>query len=229
MTIAQPQDFTAPLVALTFDDGPSEWTEPILDHFARHGGHGTFFVLGNEIERDDRQRTVLRLVEEGHEIGNHTYSHPGDLAALSDAGILDELSSTTALIDGIAGVTPVHWRTPFLRSTPRLLAVAGSLGLRHVDCSIMPGDWAVSGEETFGLVRDSLQPGAVIVLHDGRPWDELAHLSLPTREETVKAVELILDDMAERGMRCVTIAELATADPQNSSLGPPADALRRGR
>ena len=164
-----------------------------------------------------------RIYEEGHEIGNHTYSHPGDLAQLSGERILDELSRTTALIEEMAGVTPVHWRTPFLRSTPHLLSVAGSLGLRHVDCSIMPGDWAVSGEATFARVRDSLQHGAVIVLHDGRPWDEPADLSLPTREETAKAVGLILDDMAERGMRCVTIAELAEADPQNSSLGPPAD------
>ena len=88
----------------------------------------------------------------------------------------------------------------------------------------MPGDWAVSGEETFARVRGSLRDGAVIVLHDGRPWDEPADLSLPTREETAKAVGLILDEMAERGMRCVTIAALATADPQNGSLGPAADA-----
>ncbi len=181
-------------------------------------------MLGNELEKDERRPTVRRLVAEGHELGNHTYNHPGDLARLSDSRILDELSSTTALIEELAGVTPVHWRTPFLRSTPRLLSVAGSLGLRHVDCSIMPGDWEVSGEETFARVRNSLQHGAVIVLHDGRPADEPAHLSLPTREETAKAVGLILDDMTERGMRCVTVAELATADPANSSLGHPPDA-----
>ena len=208
------------LVALTFDDGPSPWTEAILDHLGRHEGRATFFVLGNELERDDRRRIVGRLVAEGHELGNHTHSHPGDLAQLSEARILDELGRTTALIEALAGVTPAHWRTPFLRSTPRLLEIAGSLGLRHVDCSIMPGDWEVSGEETFARVRDSLQHGAVIVLHDGRPVDEPADLSLPTREETVRAVGLILEEMTERGMRCVTVAELAAADPANSSLGP---------
>src|SRR5205085_8680950 len=117
-------------------------------------------------------------------------------AELSEEEIVGELSRTTALIEEIAGVTPVHWRTPFLRTTPQLLTVAGSLGLRHVDCSIMPGDWAVSGEETFDRVRDSLQHGAVIVLHDGRPANEPADLSLPTREETARAVGLILDCMA---------------------------------
>ena len=209
---------TTPLVALTFDDGPSEWTDAILDHLARHGAHATFFVLGCAIDGAKRQRTLRRLVEEGHEIGNHTYSHPGDLGELTDAQILDELNRTTAVIQVVVAVTPLHWRAPFLRSTPRLLSVAETLGLRHVDCSIMPGDWSISSEETFRRVRDSLQHGAVIVLHDGRPKDEPAHLSLPTREETVRAVELILDHMSEIGMRCVTVAELAAADERNSSL-----------
>ena len=218
MTVDQQRDITAPLVALTFDDGPSVWTEPILDHLARHDGHATFFVLGCVV--DGREGTLRRLVSDGHEIGNHTYSHPGDLAEQSDAQIRDELDRTTALIEDAAGVTPMHWRTPFLRSSPRLISVAGRLGLRHVDCSIMPGDWAASGEETFRRARDSLQHGAVIVLHDGRPPDEPAQLSFPTREETVRAVELLLDHMSERGMRCVTVAELSAADDQNSSLGP---------
>ena len=108
-------------MALTFDDGPAPWTEPILDHLARHDAKATIIVLGNEVERADRRETVGRLVGEGHEIGNHTYSHPGDLARLGKARIGDELSRTTALIEEIAGVTPVHWRTPFLRATPELL------------------------------------------------------------------------------------------------------------
>ena len=210
-----------PLVALTFDDGPASWTGPILDHLARHGGHATFFVLGSEIDGAERRRTVVRLAEEGHEIGNHTFSHPADLAELEDATILDELGRTTALVQEVAGVTPVHWRTPFLRSTPRLLAVARTLGLRHVGCSIMPGDWSLTGGETFERVRGYLRHGAVVVLHDGRPRDEPAHLSLPTRDETVRAVELTLEHMATHGMRCVTVAELLAADPDNASVGPP--------
>ena len=209
------------LVALTFDDGPSPWTEPILDHLNRYDGHATFFVLGNELDSDDRQRTLGRLVEESHEIGNHTFSHPGDLAELDDAVILDELGRTTSLIKEITGVVPTHWRTPFLRSTPRLLDIASTLGLRHVDCSIMPGDWSLTGGETFERVRGYLRHGAVVVLHDGRPRDEPAHLSLPTRDETVRAVELTLEHMATHGMRCVTVAELLAADPDNASVGPP--------
>jgi peptidoglycan/xylan/chitin deacetylase (PgdA/CDA1 family) len=208
------------LVALTFDDGPSPWTDPIVDHLNRHGGNATFFVVGNELDGEDRRNTLARLVDEGHEIGNHTYSHPGDLAELDAAVILDELGRTSSLIEEIARVVPTHWRTPFLRSTPRLLEVAGTLGLRHVDCSIMPGDWSLTGAETFARVRDHLRSGAVVVLHDGRPRNEPAHLSLPTREQTVLAVELILEHMTQHGMRCATVAELLAVDPDNTSVGP---------
>jgi len=221
VTAADREESSEPLIALTFDDGPSAWTGPILDHLARHGGHGTFFVLGSEIDDDERRRTLVRLVDEGHEIGNHSYSHHGDLAELDEATIRDELTLTNALVEKVAGVTPVHWRTPFLRSSPRLRAIAGELGLRHVDCSIMPGDWALSGEETFARVRDHLEPGAVVVLHDGRPRGEPAHLSFPTREETVRAVELILGHLSEHGLRCVSIAELLAADESNAQVGPP--------
>ena len=111
------------LISLTYDDGPSEWTEPILDHFAEHGGRATFFVLGNAIDGDDRRETLLRTVAEGHEIGNHTFTHPGDLSTLDDAVIRREIDRAQAAIRETAGVEPVHWRTPFLRTSERLLSV----------------------------------------------------------------------------------------------------------
>jgi peptidoglycan-N-acetylglucosamine deacetylase len=201
-----------PLVALTYDDGPSEWTDAILDHFAAHDGRATFFVLGNEIVGDERRRTLRRIVAEGHEVGNHTFTHPGDLAMLDEALIRDEIGRAQAAIHEVAGVEPVHWRTPFLRTSDRLLTVVGALGLTHVGCSIMPGDWELDADEIVERVRAFLQPGAVIVLHDGRPADEPAHLSRPTREETVKATKLILEEMTSRGLRAATVSELVAAD-----------------
>ena len=201
-----------PLVALTYDDGPSEWTDPILDHFAEHDGRATFFVLGNAIDGDDRRETLRRTVAEGHEIGNHTFTHPGDLSALDEVVIRREIDRAQAAIRETAGVEPVHWRTPFLRTSDRLLSIVGSLGLTHVGCSSMPGDWDMDTDEIAERVRDVLRPGAVIVLHDGRPADEPPELSRPTREETVKATELILEDMSRLGLRAVTVSELVAAD-----------------
>ena len=212
MSIEHRHGIAEPLVALTYDDGPSEWTGPILDHFAEHDGRATFFVLGNAIDGDDRRETLRRTVAEGHEIGNHTFTHPGDLSALDDDVIRGEIDQAQAAIRATAGVEPVHWRTPFLRTSDRLLSIVGSLCLTHVGCSSMPGDWDMDADEIAERVREFLRPGAVIVLHDGRPADEPPELSRPTREETVKATELILEDMSRLGLRAVTVSELVAAD-----------------
>ena len=201
-----------PLVALTYDDGPSEWTVPILEHFAEHDGRATFFVLGNAIDGEERRATLRRTVAEGHEIGNHTFTHPGDLATLDEAVIREEIGRAQSSIREVAGVEPVYWRTPFLRTSERLLSVVSTLGLTHVGCSVMPGDWELDADEIAEGVRPHLRPGAVIVLHDGRPEDEPPELSRPTREETAKATRAILEDMSRLGLRAVTVSELVAAD-----------------
>jgi len=201
-----------PLVALTYDDGPSEWTVPILEHFAEHDGRATFFVLGNAIDGEERRATLRRTVAEGHEIGNHTFTHPGDLATLDEAVIREEIGRAQSSIREVAGVEPVYWRTPFLRTSERLLSVVSTLGLTHVGCSVMPGDWELDADEIAEGVRPHLRPGAVIVLHDGRPEDEPPELSRPTREETAKATRTILEDMSRLGLRAATVSELVAAD-----------------
>jgi len=201
-----------PLVALTYDDGPSEWTVPILEHFAEHHGRATFFVLGNAIDGEERRATLRRTVAEGHEIGNHTFTHPGDLATLDEAVIREEIGRAQSSIREVAGVEPVYWRTPFLRTSERLLSVVSTLGLTHVGCSVMPGDWELDADEIAEGVRPHLRPGAVIVLHDGRPEDEPPELSRPTREETATATGTILEDMSRLGLRAVTVSELVAAD-----------------
>jgi len=201
-----------PLVALTYDDGPSAWTVPILEHFAEHDGRATFFVLGNAIDGEERRATLRRTVAEGHEIGNHTFTHPGDLATLDEAVIREEIGRAQSSIREVAGVEPVYWRTPFLRTSERLLSVVSTLGLTHVGCSVMPGDWELDADEIAEGGRPHLRPGAVIVLHDGRPEDEPPELSRPTREETAKATGTILEDMSRLGLRAVTVSELVAAD-----------------
>jgi len=201
-----------PLVALTYDDGPSEWTVPILEHLAEHDGRATFFVLGSAIDGEERRAILRRTVAEGHEIGNHTFTHPGDLATLDEAVIRDEIDRAQSSIREAAGVEPVHWRTPFLRTSGHLLSVVSSLGLMHVGCSVMPGDWELDADEIAERVRAFLRPGAVIVLHDGRPADEPPELSRPTREETAKATGMILEDMSRLGLRAATVSELFAAD-----------------
>jgi peptidoglycan-N-acetylglucosamine deacetylase len=196
-----------PVVALTFDDGPSPWTDPIVDALERHGGRGTFFVIGDALDGEERLATLRRLHEGGHEVCNHTWSHP-DLQTVDDAAIRDEMLRTSARLEELLGERPRFWRAPFFRVDERVRAAVGDLAGQEVWHSVLPGDWELEAEEIAWRVLEPLQPGDVVVLHDGRPANEPAHLSSPTREATVAAVERILAEMTARGWRSVTISEL---------------------
>jgi peptidoglycan/xylan/chitin deacetylase (PgdA/CDA1 family) len=78
------------VVALTFDDGPSPWTEPIAEQLERHGGRGTFFAMGEEVDPDEGRRIVRRLLAAGHEVGNHTWTH-ADLEQIDEETIGSEM------------------------------------------------------------------------------------------------------------------------------------------
>ena len=195
------------VVALTFDDGPAPWTEPIARVLERHGGHGTFFAIGEAVATDEGRRIVRRLLDRGHEVGNHTWTH-ADLQQTDDAAIADEMRRTSAVLAEVAGRPVECWRAPFFRSDERVRTAVGDLAGREVWFSAMPGDWDIPAEETARGVLADLEPGDIVVLHDGRPANEPPELSWPTREATVRAVGLILEEMGRRGLRSVTISEL---------------------
>ncbi len=198
-------DIGRDVVALTFDDGPSVWTEAILDRLQEHGGHATFFVLGCVVA--DRPETMRRILESGSEIGNHTFTHQY-LTLLDDDRIRDEIKRTTAVIENVAGAPSTLWRAPYFNSDERVQAAVGALGLREVWYSIMPGDWQLPADETARRVIAELRPGAIVCLHDGRPPHEPFELSDPTREATATAMTSILDAMDEQGLKAVTVSEL---------------------
>ena len=197
----------APVVALTFDDGPSVWTEPIAAALEEHGGRGTFFAIGEAVDTDEGRRIVRRLLDAGHEVGNHTWTH-ADLEQTDDDGIAGEMRRTSALLAEIAGRPVDYWRAPFFRSDERVRAAVGDVAGREVMFSSMPGDWSLPAEETAEKVLADLAPGDIVVLHDGRPANEPPELSWPTRDATVGAVGLILGEMTRRGLRAVTVSEL---------------------
>ena len=197
----------AQVVALTFDDGPAVWTEPIAEALERHGGRGTFFAIGEAVATDEGRRIVRRLLDGGHEVGNHTWTH-ADLQQTDDAAIADEMRRTSAVLAEVTGRPVDCWRAPFFRSDGRVRAAVGDLAGREVWFSAMPGDWDIPAEETARRVLADLEPGDIVVLHDGRPANEPPELSWPTREATVGAVGLILEEMGRRGLRSVTVSGL---------------------
>jgi peptidoglycan/xylan/chitin deacetylase (PgdA/CDA1 family) len=195
-----------PKIALTFDDGPSEWTEPILDELARHDAGATFFLVGSEAER--RPEIVRRIAAEGHEIGNHTWSHPHLARDCDDGRVLAELGRTSDTLAEISGSRPRRFRAPYHDADDRVRALARKLGLTHTPSTVRPPDWH-AGSRTAVIVTMVLQlagPGAVVGLHDGLPLEE--RVAGAGREGTVQAVETLVPILYERGFECVTASAL---------------------
>lgn len=191
------------LIALTFDDGPSRWTPPILDLLAKHGARATFFVLGESIAGNEH--ILERALREGHELGLHSWSHP-HLTELSVAEATDEMLKTQAVIESASGVVARIWRAPYLETDERLREALAEAGLVEAGCTISPEDYHWPAERTVTFVKERLQPGAILDLHDGR---REGSGSDPSRAETVTALASILNELAGRGLRGVPVSELS--------------------
>jgi peptidoglycan/xylan/chitin deacetylase (PgdA/CDA1 family) len=209
--IDQRHDIREGVIALTFDDGPSDWTAQILQHLEAHEGHATFFALGCLAADFEPRSTLRNVVDSGSEVGNHTYSHPS-LPTIEDTQIHDEFERARTAIEAATGITLRYWRPPFFHVDERVRKAVAPFGLDEVGCSMMPWDWEWDSHRTVEFVLERLRPGSVVCMHDGRPPDEPAELSRPTREATVEAVGMILEAMTARGLRSVTISELLAAD-----------------
>ena len=204
-------DVSTARVALTFDDGPSEWTEPILDILAEHDAHATFFVVGSVAGR--RADLLRRMVAAGHEIGNHSWSHPALARDCDDDRVREELRRTNDELASILGVPPRRFRAPHYDVDTRVETIASELGLVHTRGDVTPPDWhekATPALLTTFVLRQA-GDGAVIGLHDGIPPHEVA--PGVSRRGTVEAVATIVPRLAERGIRCVTASELLDGGP----------------
>lgn len=178
---------------LTFDDGPSVWTSKILDLLARHDRQATFFVTGQHIV--EHAPLLLRMRDEGHQIGNHGFSHRR-LTDLDDLTVHVELGETSMLIESVTGQPPTLFRAPYFGTDERVNGIAADLGLTHVGASCVPDDWATDDAEAVArVVLSELRPGAVVSLHDGIPPDGGSQRCTQSRQPTVEAVRLILEGM----------------------------------
>ena len=198
-------------VAITFDDGPDpKWTPSILDILKERKAPAAFFVLGTQAQH--YPDLVERIVTEGHEIGNHSYTHQ-NLAEAGDQQIELELNATTRLIEAITGRSTAYFRPPYNSDgTPvepgqlRALRVARDLGYLTVTQSIDPDDWEKPGAEAL-LSRVKAQRaagGAVILLHDGGG----------NRSQTIAALPGIIDYLRERGDEIVPLNKIITLTPE---------------
>ena len=174
----------AKVLYLTFDDGPSGYTQPILDALARHGAKATFFMLGRQT--NGKQDLLRAMYDAGHGIANHTYNHPY-LTSLSMPRFRDEVTATSA---AIGGLDHGCLRPPYGASNKTVRAEASELGYTLVTWTIDPRDWSRPGAATIAQrVISRAFPGAIVVMHDGGG----------DRTQTVAALETILTELGAEG------------------------------
>ncbi|NBT23279.1 MAG: polysaccharide deacetylase family protein [Verrucomicrobia bacterium] len=171
-------------LALTFDDGPSPGvTERVLAELSKRKLHATFFLIGSKV--DAAPHLARRLVDEGHDVANHTYTHPR-LAVMSEAAVEQQLARTQEAITRATGVTPVWFRPPYGSFRREQGPIASKLGLGVAYWSVDPQDWAQPGCSAITQrVLSASQPGSIILLHDLHP-------------QTADAVPAIFDGLIER-------------------------------
>jgi peptidoglycan/xylan/chitin deacetylase (PgdA/CDA1 family) len=171
---------------LTFDDGPSGFTQQILDVLARHNAKATFFVLGRQA--NGRLDFLQAMYDAGHGIANHSYSHPS-LPALSRQRFRDEVLGTANVLGGLdRGCL----RPPYGAANQAVRAQAAELGYSIVTWTIDPRDWTRPGAGAIAArVIGRAFPGGVVVMHDGGG----------DRAQTVAALETILMQLGAQGYR----------------------------
>ena len=199
-------------VALTFDDGPSPYTEAIADLVAGHGGAGTFFVVGDRIP--GQEPLLRRMVATGHELGNHTHSHP-HCGRLEEAALRDELTHAQRVITEAAGRAPVVVRPPYGEDAERIGVVGADMGLACILWDVDPIDWRERKVERIARrVLDGVHDGAIVDFHDGWPSH---HTGIRDRTPTVDALREILPELVRRGYEAVTVSAMSAQPATQTS------------
>lgn len=195
-------------IVLTFDDGPSPGSLHLLDYFGKEGVRATFFQCGANVLR--HPEISRRISEAGHEIGNHTYSHPRlcptlgrRLQVRSPQFILDEFSLAQAIIQAEAKAEPRLLRAPYGLRWYGIGHAQRTLGLLGVMWTVIGHDWEWPAHKIFDLVRRRSSPGGIICLHDGRDIRPS-----PDITETLRAVKRLVPWLKDQGYTFETASEI---------------------
>ncbi|MCD8120899.1 MAG: polysaccharide deacetylase family protein [Clostridiales bacterium] len=189
-------DPTRPMVALTFDDGPSaSATLRILNALAEQNGRATFFMVGRQVAK--YPDVVRQVAESGSEIGNHTYDHvamtkedPGELA--------NQLARNSQAISEICGIAPVLMRPVGGAESEEGMSMVGAVSMPAVLWSVDTLDWKTrDAQSTIAEVLDKVQDGDIILMHD-------------LYDATAEAAETLIPELTSQGYQLVTVSELAS-------------------
>lgn len=188
-----------PYIAITFDDGPHpEYTPKLLDELKKRGLKATFFLVGQCVA--EYPDIVKRMVAEGHEVANHSWSHPA-LTKLGAEGVRKQMENTNDAIRKACGVTPVVMRPPY-GATSAILnkRFAEDYGMKVILWSVDPLDWKYrNANKVYTSIVQNTKPGGIILAHD-------------IHATTVAAMPETFDTLLAKGFKFVTVSELIAMD-----------------
>lgn len=194
---------TRKTIALTFDDGPSEGTLRLLDLLDKENVYATFFMCGLNVQR--HPAIAGRVAAAGHQIGNHTYSHP-KLLLKPRKFIEAEFLQAQRIITFETGMMPMILRPPYGLRWAGMRAVQHRLSLLGVLWTVIGNDWALPAAKIAARVLRYASPGGIICLHDGRSVDPS-----PDITETLEAVRLLIPVLKDQGYRFEIVNDLLSS------------------
>ena len=182
------------LVALTFDDGPSNLTNRLLDILDEHGGHITLCVLGYRVVR--WPEVILRAAEAGHDVIGHSWNHR-DFTGLDENAIIMQILDTSAAIEAVTGFPPPPiFRAPYGALNTRVRRVARELGYSILNWSMDTLDWRDRDADIIHrTIMDGVKHGSIVLLHE-------------VHATTIEAMERVIPELIEQGFTLVPITEL---------------------
>ncbi|MBR6807877.1 MAG: polysaccharide deacetylase family protein [Clostridia bacterium] len=182
-----------PMIVLSFDDGPSAYTERLLDILEANGAKATFFLVGKGI--DYRSDTVRRMYLAGHDVGTHTWSHP-ELTRLTREEIIHEITAAKDKLSAVTGGSSYLVRPPYGSYNDEVKSVGAELGVAFVNWSVDTLDWKTKDASILhDKIISSARDGAVILCHD-------------IHKSTVDAMETAIPQLISEGYQLVTFTEM---------------------
>jgi len=192
------------MIALSFDDGPSEHTPRLLDLLEKHNARATFFTVGSRL--DAYRDTATRAVSMECEVAGHSWVHKR-LSELTEDEPIKYLSDPRTAIRELSGFETVIYRPPYGSFNDTVQDVSRRLGLAIINWSIDPRDWEVlDADSVYNTVIDNAEDKAIVLSHD-------------LYGTTVEAYSRIIPELIARGYRLVTVSELLSHTPDFPEAG----------
>ncbi|MEW9526905.1 polysaccharide deacetylase family protein [Microbispora sp. NPDC049125] len=182
-------------IALTFDDGPADYTTTLLATLKKYKAKATFFVIGNRVKK--HPKITAEIAKAGQEIGNHTWDHKY-LTDLTYQQIYKEISDTQKIIKEATGKVPVLFRAPGGLRNGGVEEITAKFGMAQIPGTVATKDFIKDYRDVEFLTGRALEiaePGAVVLMHE-------------TVKETIESLPAVLKDLTEQGYHFVTVSTL---------------------